>query len=184
MPGLVGTPFVMSGDLSTGALVASSILSSRMMAPIAQIAGIITRWQQTKVAMTGLDSIMQLPIDQPEHQRLIHKKFIEGQYSITNAAFTHQVDGQKVAVSIDSLEIKAGERIAILGRNGSGKSSLLNALSGMMHQKSGEVILDGININDIDPADLRRDIGYLSQNSRLFFGSLRENITLGSPGTG
>ncbi|MBS1207233.1 MAG: putative ATP-binding protein of [Proteobacteria bacterium] len=178
---LVGTPFVMSGDLSTGALVASSILSSRMMAPIAQIANIITRWQQTKVAMTGLDSIMQLPIDQPEHQRLIHKKFIEGKYSIKNASFMHHADGQKIAVSVDSLEINAGERIAILGRNGSGKSSLLNALSGMMHQRSGEVILDGININDIDPADLRRDVGYLSQNSRLFFGSLRENITLGSP---
>ncbi|KKB03454.1 type I secretion system permease/ATPase [Pantoea anthophila] len=178
---LAGTPFVMSGDLSTGALVASSILSSRMMAPIAQIASIITRWQQTKVAMTGLDAIMQLPVDQPEHQQLVHKKFIAGNYSIKNASFTHHAADQKIAVSIDSLEIKAGDRIAILGRNGSGKSSLLNVLSGLMQQQSGVVTLDGININDIDPADLRRDIGYLSQKSRLFFGSLRDNITLGSP---
>lgn len=178
---LVGTPFVMSGELSTGALVAASILSSRMMAPIAQIASIITRWQQTKVAMKSLDSIMQLPVDQPEHQKLIHKSYIAGQYRIKNAAFTHHADSNNIAVRINDLEIKPGERIAILGRNGSGKSSLLNALCGMMHQPAGDVILDDININDIDPADLRRDIGYLSQSSRLFYGSLRENITLGSP---
>lgn len=178
---LVGTPFVMSGDLSTGALVAASILSSRMMAPIAQIASIITRWQQTKVAMKSLDSIMQLPVDQPENKRLIHKHFITGNYLISNAAFTHHADSRNIAIKINSLHIKPGERIAILGRNGSGKSSLLNALSGMMFQTSGEVILDDININDIDPADLRRDIGYLNQRSRLFYGSLRENITLGSP---
>ena len=178
---LVGTPFVMSGELSTGALVAASILSSRMMAPIAQIASIITRWQQTKVAMKSLDSIMQLPVDQPEHQKLIHKSYIAGKYRIKNAAFTHHADSNNIAVRINALEINPGERIAILGRNGSGKSSLLNALCGMMHQPIGDVILDDININDIDPADLRRDIGYLSQSSRLFYGSLRENITLGSP---
>lgn len=178
---LVGTPFAMTGDLSTGALVASSILSSRMMAPISQIAGLLTRWQQTKVAIAGLDSIMDLPTDHPENVKRVHKAALSGNYKLSDAVFRHHAASRQVALSVSHLQIKAGERIAILGRNGSGKSSLLNALAGTMIHESGSLTLDDIRMDNIDPADLRRDIGYLSQKSRLFFGSIRENLMLGMP---
>ncbi|HEJ7122196.1 ATP-binding cassette subfamily C protein LapB/adhesin transport system membrane fusion protein [Serratia marcescens] len=178
---LVGTPFVMEGKLSTGALVASSILSSRMMAPISQIANILTRWQQTKVAISGIDNIMKLPVDHQEDSRMVHKPAIYGKYKIRDAAFIHNDESTMAAVKIKKLDIKPGERIALLGRNGSGKSSLLSALAGMMLKTNGELILDDINLYNIDPSDVRRDVGYLTQHSRLFYGTIRENLTLGMP---
>lgn len=178
---LVGTPLAMSGELSTGALVASSILSSRMMAPISQLAGILTRWQQTKVAIAGLDSLMNLPVDNPQGSQRVHKPSLQGHYLLKDTRFRHHISSSHAALHVNALEIYPGERIALLGRNGGGKSSLLNALAGLMICEEGVMTLDGIKPENIDPADLRRDIGYLSQRSRLFYGSVRENLTLGMP---
>jgi len=177
----VGTPLAMSGELSTGALVASSILSSRMMAPISQIAGILTRWQQTKVAISGLDSLMHLPVDNPLGSHQVHKPDLRGHYVLQDAQFRHHASSRQCAVQIKALTIHPGEKIALLGRNGSGKSSLLSALAGSMLCEKGVITLDHIKQENIDPADLRRDIGYLSQRSRFFYGSIRENLMLGMP---
>ncbi|MGC0809186.1 type I secretion system permease/ATPase [Pantoea agglomerans] len=178
---LAGTPLAMSGELSTGALVASSILSSRMMAPISQIAALLTRWQQTKVAIAGLGSLMNLPTDTPPNSHRVHKPSLRGAYVLKDALFRHHVSSQVCPVRIDELTIQPGENIALLGRNGSGKSSLLGALAGTMICEKGVITLDNIRLENIDPADLRRDIGYLSQRSRLFYGSIRENLMLGMP---
>ncbi|WP_058913933.1 type I secretion system permease/ATPase [Entomohabitans teleogrylli] len=178
---LAGTPLAMSGELSTGALVAASILSSRMMAPVSQLANILTRWQQTKVAISGLDSIMHTPTDYPEQGRRIHKASLSGHYAFKDTLFRHHINSPRPALAIPELNITAGEKIAILGRNGSGKSSLLSALAGQMLCERGTLTLDNIHIDNLDPADLRRDIGYLPQHARLFYGTLRENLTLGAP---
>ncbi|WP_256122530.1 type I secretion system permease/ATPase [Enterobacter pasteurii] len=176
-----GTPLAMNGELSTGALVAASILSSRMMAPIAQIANILTRWQQTKVAIAGLDSIMELPTNDLRSGRRVHKPYLRGHFMLQDAAFRHHTTSRQNAIHIDALEINPGEKIALLGRNGSGKSSLLNALAGNMLCVNGVMTLDNIRLDNIDHGDLHRDIGLLSQRSRLFHGSIRENLTLGMP---
>nr|WP_233614064.1 type I secretion system permease/ATPase [Citrobacter freundii] len=177
----VGTPLAMNGELSTGALVAASILSSRMMAPVAQVANILTRWQQTKVAIVGLDSIMKLPTDDARGGRRVHKPYLRGHFVLKDTAFRHHTTSRQNAIAIDDLEIKAGEKIALLGRNGSGKSSLLNALAGNMLCVNGVTTLDNIRLDNLDPGDLHRDIGLLSQRSRLFHGSIRENLALGMP---
>ncbi|MEG8046250.1 ATP-binding cassette domain-containing protein [Sphingomonas aerolata] len=85
------------------------------------------------------------------------------------------------ALTVQTLDIAAGERIALLGRNGAGKSTLLQGLSGMLQPVSGEILLDGLALHQVDPADVRRDVGLLTQTSRLFHGTLRENLTLGAP---
>lgn len=174
-----GAPMVMSGEMSTGVLVAASILSSRMLAPLSSVTGVLNRWQQAKIAANGLDQLMQLPLDNPSDGSRIHRSAIDGRYELTQAVFSY--DGQTPALSVKQLRIEPGERIAILGRNGAGKSTLLQALSGLQEPLAGKVSLDDVTLSHIDPADVRRDVALLTQNARLFYGSLRENLLLGSP---
>lgn len=176
---VVGAPMVIAGDLTTGSLVAASMLASRMMAPMAQLTHVLTRWQQAKVALEGIDKLMQSPVDHPEGEARVHLPAIHGEYHLRQAVFRYSPEATP-ALSIGQLSIAPGERIAVLGRNGAGKSTLLQALGGAMDLAQGEVTLDGIALAHLDPADLRRDVGLLAQHARLFHGTLRENLTLGS----
>lgn len=177
---LFGAPMVMEGTLSVGSLVAASILASRMMAPMSQITNVMSKWQQAKVALSSLDQIMASKVDHPEAENLVHRPVIRGDFRLTDAVF-HYPGVDLPALTVDSLAIAPGERIAVLGRNGAGKSTLLQALVGAIEARSGQVLLDGVNLMHIDPADVRRDIGLVSQNSRLFHGTVRENLLLGAP---
>ena len=178
---LVGSFAVMDGEMTTGALVACSILSSRMLAPIMPIVGILGRLQQAKVAKQSLDELMKKPVDQPEHRHLIHRPMLNGHYEFTGVTFKYSDDDPKPSLMIPKLEIRPGEKIAILGRNGAGKSSLLQLLSGMQQPVQGKIKLDSVELGLIDPTDVRRDLGLLNQNAHLFFGTVRENLTLGAP---
>ncbi|HQV24640.1 MAG: type I secretion system permease/ATPase [Acinetobacter sp.] len=178
---LVGCFAVMKGDMTTGALVACSILSSRMLGPIAQISGVLGRLQQAKVAKTSLDELMKKPVDQAEHAHLIHRAALHGQYELSQTLFKYAEDDAQATLAIQKLEIRAGEKIAILGRNGAGKSTLLQLLAGMQEPVQGKIKLDGVDLGLIDPADVRRDMGLLNQNAHLFFGTVRENLKLGAP---
>ena len=178
---LVGCFAVMKGEMTTGALVACSILSSRMLAPISQLTGVLGRLQQAKVAKTGLDELMKRSVDQPDYSHLVHRPVIQGNYELNGVVFKYGEDDPRPSLVIPKLEIKPGEKIAILGRNGAGKSTLLQLLSGMQTPIQGKVKLDGIDLGLIDPSDVRRDMGLLNQNSQLFYGSIRENLTLGAP---
>ena len=178
---LVGAFAVMDGEMTVGSLVACSILSSRMLAPISQLAGVLGRLQQAKVAKKGLDELMSKPVDQPDHTSLIHRPAIQGHYELAGVTFKYGPDDPKPTLVIPKLEIKPGEKIAILGRNGAGKSTLLQLLSGMQEPVQGKVKLDGVELNLIDPSDVRRDMGLLNQGAQLFYGTVRENLTLGAP---
>ena len=178
---LVGCFAVMDGEMTTGALVACSILSSRMLAPISQITGILGRLQQAKVAKKSLDELMQKPVDQADQAHLLHKEVLNGEYELKNVMFQYTEEDPRPSLAIRQLKIKAGEKIAILGRNGAGKSTLLQILSAMQFPTNGSVHLDGLDISLIDPADVRRDMGLLNQNAHLFYGTIRENLTLGAP---
>jgi ATP-binding cassette, subfamily C, bacterial LapB len=174
-----GAPMVMAGEMSTGVLVAASMLSSRMLAPLASVTQLINRWQQARVARDALDKLMALPVDTPAEARSIHKPLLHGHFKLSGAVFGHTPKTPVLAVA--ALEIKPGERVAILGRNGAGKSTLLSGLSGLLEPIAGDIRVDGITMGLLDSADLRRDIGYMGQNARLFHGTLRENLALGAP---
>ena len=178
---LVGCFAVMKGEMTTGALVACSILSSRMLGPISQITGVLGRWQQAKVAKNGLDELMKKPVDRPDRAQLIHRKVILGDYDLKGVVFKYGDDDPRPTLVIPQLRIKAGEKVAILGRNGAGKSTLLQLLSGMQLPVQGKIGLDGVDQSLIDPDDIRRDMSLLNQNAHLFFGTIRENLTLGAP---
>lgn len=175
-----GAPMVISGDITTGALVGASILGSRMLAPMSQLSQMLGRLQQARIAKNGLDQIMQMPVDQPEQEQRIEVSRIHGRYCCREARFSYG-QGMPPALQIRELRIEPGERIAVLGKNGAGKSTLLQAMSGLLPPVEGEILLDGLALGHIDPADVRRDVGLLTQNSRLFHGTLRDNVTMGLP---
>lgn len=178
---LVGCFLVMKGELTTGALVGTSILASRAIAPLAQISGVLARWQSAKVARKGLDELMRRPVDQEERNKFVHKSVLKGQYQLQGALFYYDEETKKPDLMIGKLNINVGERVAILGRNGAGKSTLLQVLAGMQTIQEGELLMDNISMRHLDPADVRRDVAFLSQNSRLFFGTIFENLTMGRP---
>ncbi|CAM5208060.1 Toxin RTX-I translocation ATP-binding protein [Castellaniella defragrans] len=174
-----GAPQVMSGDMSTGVLVAASILSSRMLAPLASLAQVLNRWQQAKVATDALDQIMNLPLDHADDGTRVQRAALLGHYELRQALFSY--NGTVPALRVGKLDIQPGERIGVLGRNGSGKSTLLQALSGLLEPQMGTLVLDDVALAHLDPADVRRDVSLLTQNARLFYGTLRENLQLGAP---
>lgn len=178
---MVGAPRVIDGEMTTGAIVAASLLASRMIAPMTTLCGVLARWQQVKAAKEGLDSIMQLPVENNQDESKVHCDVLYGHYLFHGAAFRYHSEDSAIALKIAKLEIRAGERVAILGRNGAGKSTLLQALTGGMELVEGELRLDNLNLAHLDMADVRRNVGLISQNARLFFGTLRENLTLGAP---
>ncbi|MAW91607.1 MAG: type I secretion system permease/ATPase [Altererythrobacter sp.] len=175
----LGAPQVMNAEMSTGVLVAASILVSRMLAPLSSITTVLNRWQQARVATEALDQLMQQPVDDPIDGGFVHRPNLGGRFTFKDAKFSY--DGETTALAISKLEIVEGERVAVLGRNGAGKSTLLNALSGLMQPASGSVLLDGLEMGHIDPADVRRDVCLLNQQAQLFHGTLRENLKLGAP---
>ncbi|MBO1907987.1 type I secretion system permease/ATPase [Microvirga sp. 3-52] len=174
-----GAPMVMAGEMSTGVLVAASMLSSRMLAPLASVTQILNRWQQAQVARKALDGLMALPVDAPEEGQRIHKPSIRGDFRLKDAVFGHSP--QTPVLKVGQMTITPGERIAILGRNGAGKSTLLAGLAGLLEPLGGEIRVDDVVMGLIDPTDVRRDIGLMGQGARLFHGTLRENLTLGAP---
>ena len=178
---LVGCFAVIAGEMTTGALVACSILASRMLGPISAFTGVLGRLQQAKTAKTSLDELMKKAVDYPEKAHLIHKPMLYGNYALQHVIFKYDVESAKNDLMLAQLNIKAGEKIAILGRNGAGKSTLLNLLCGMQTPHQGQIELDGVDLHLLDPTDIRRDVGLLNQNAQLFFGTIRENLSLGAP---
>lgn len=176
-----GAPMVIAGDMTTGALVGASILGSRMMGPIGQVTQVLNRLQQARIGIQGVDQIMALPVDAPDAEQRLQAPAIRGEFALRAATFAYGEDTGPPALTVPELDIGAGEKVALLGRNGAGKSTLLQALSGLLPPVSGEVLVDGLALHQVDPADVRRDIGLLGQNSRLFHGTLRDNLTLGAP---
>ena len=163
--------------ITMGALIAAVILSGRALSPLAQVAGLATRFQQAKLALEGLNNIIERPIERVPERKYISPSNIQGNITFENTCFQYQEDG-KPAVSNLNLQIRAGEKIGILGRIGSGKSTMPKLASGLYDGSTGNVMLDNIDMRQIDPNFLRSQILLLGQSPRLFLGTLRENMDL------
>ncbi len=168
-----------SGKITMGALMACSIISNRALSPIAQIAGKIVQWQHAKEALKTLDEIMRLPTDRSSIAKMIIPGQFKGVLKAEDVGFGYE--NSRLAISNVNLKINPGDRIAIIGAVGSGKSTLIKLLSGLYKPSKGKIFLDEIDMSHIDPEYLRESIGYLTQDVRLFNGSLKYNLTLGLP---
>ncbi len=162
-------------ELSLGALIAIVMLSSRAVGPMGQIAALITSFEQTRTAFRSLDELMQQPVERPEGKSYVRRAAFEGAISFKNVDFSYP-DAAKKSLTGVSFSINPGEHVGIIGKVGSGKTTLLKLIIGLYQPESGSIAIDHIDINQIDPADLRKNIGYLSQDIELLRGTIRENI--------
>jgi ATP-binding cassette subfamily C protein LapB len=177
---IAGVYLISDHSLTVGGLIACSILTSRILAPFSQIAGLITRYFQTMQALRGVDNIMQQPVERPPGKSFVNRPTIRGDIEFRGVNFSYP--GNEVpALSNVSFRIAAGERVGIIGRIGSGKTTIEKLLLGLYEPDAGSIWIDGVDMQQIDPADLRRNIGYIAQDVVLFHGSLKDNIVFSAP---
>ena len=177
---ILGVYQIGAGELTTGALIACSILAGRAMAPLAQVAGVLNRYHQARAALDRLDTVMALPVERPADRRFLHRPRIEGALELKHVTFTYPRQNLPALADV-SFRIAPGERVGLVGRVGSGKTTVEKLLLGLYAPDSGAVLVDGTELRQMDPADLRRNIGCVPQDLFLFQGTLRENIALAAP---
>ncbi len=176
-----GVYLASSNELSLGGLIAAVILTTRAMAPMAQVANITAHYHEARTALKTLGSIMKLPVERESSRHYIHKDACNGEITFEHVNFSYPGQSGINALNDVSFHITAGERVGIIGRTGSGKSTIQKLLLGLYQPSTGLIKLDGLDIQQIDPDNLRKHLGYVPQDIQLFNRSLRDNITLGAP---
>lgn len=176
---IVGVYLITNGNLSMGALIACVILTGRAMAPLAQVAGLLTRMNQSREALEQLDELMKRPVERPVKKHFISKPNIKGHIKFQDVVF-HYPEQTVPALKNANFEIMPGERVGIIGAVGSGKTTIERLILNLYQPDSGSVQLDDTDVRQVDPGDLRRSVGAVQQSPQLFYGTVRENITMGN----
>ncbi|MCM2343616.1 MAG: type I secretion system permease/ATPase [Alphaproteobacteria bacterium] len=175
---VMGVWLITEGHISMGALIACVMLTSRAMAPLTQVAGLLTRLNQSREALRQLDEMMKKPVERPAGKHFIPMPTLDGRVEFRDVVFHYP--GQSVpALRNISFSVGRGERVGIIGAVGSGKTTLERLLLNLYQPDSGSVQIDGADVRQIDPGDLRRSVGAVQQSPNLFYGTVRENITMG-----
>jgi ATP-binding cassette, subfamily C, bacterial LapB len=177
---IIGAYLAADGKLTLGALIACTIITGRAVAPLTQLAGLLTRYHTATSALNALNRIMEAPVEREPGKSFVSRPRLDGRIDFRGVTFrypTQQVD----ALRETTFAIQPGMRVGVIGRMGSGKSTLARLLVGLYHPQSGNVLVDGVDTRQIEPADLRRNVGYMPQNVMLFSGSVRQNLTMGVP---
>lgn len=175
-----GVYLIGEGQLSMGGLIACTMLSSRAVAPLGQMVGLLMQYHNAKVALTSLEQVMANPVERPADANFVHRPELRGNIEFREVQFGYP-NTQVSALKGVSFNIKEGEKVVVIGRIGSGKTTLQKLLMGLYQTTGGAVSIDGVDVRQLDPADLRRNIGYVAQDVTLFYGTLRDNISIGAP---
>lgn len=177
---LFGMYMVQNGTLSVGGLIAAVILGGRAIAPIGQVANLMTRYHQADGALKTLDNIMSQPAERPNDKQFLHRPDLKGAISFQKVGFVYPGTDRKVLDDV-SFTIKPGEKVGIIGRVGSGKSTISKLIMGLYDPTEGAIMIDDTDHRQIDPADLRRNSAYIAQDVFLFSGNVRDNIAASRP---
>ena len=173
-----GVFLISDGSLSMGGLIACVILSGRVMGPLSQIAGLMTRLNQSRETLVQLDDLMKREVERPKGKNFVSQADVLGKIEFRDVSFSYP--NQPVpSLSNVNFTINAGERVGIIGAVGSGKTTVERLLINLYEPSSGSVQIDGSDVRQINPGDLRRNIGAVQQSPQLFYGSVRDNITMG-----
>jgi ATP-binding cassette subfamily C protein LapB len=177
----VGVYLVGDKLLTTGALIACTIIAGRALAPLSMVASLLTRYHQSMSALAALNAIMSAPRERPRDRSFVHRPALGGDIRFQDVSFKYPGSELEALAGV-SFAIQEGDRVGIIGRIGSGKTTLAKLLVALYQPQGGSILVDGTDTRAIDPADLRRAVGYLPQNIVLFAGSVRDNLLLGAPG--
>ncbi|MCB1915564.1 MAG: type I secretion system permease/ATPase [Rhodocyclaceae bacterium] len=174
---VTGVYLIGENELTLGGLIACSMLGSRALQPVGQVTALLTQYHNASTALKSLDEILRQPVERPEGSNFVTRRGFDGDIEFRDLSFAYP--GQETqALRNVSLQIRAGEHVAILGRVGSGKTTLQKLILGLYQPTEGALLIDGIDLRQLDPAELRRHVGYVSQDASMFYGSLRENLTI------
>jgi ATP-binding cassette subfamily C protein LapB len=174
-----GVYLILNGQLTTGALIGCSILLSRTLGPLGQVAGLMARWQHTKAAFNAMDRIMQLPGLHNSNKTYVQIKRAQENLVLSGVRFSYPRSDQTV-VDIPKLSFHMGEVVALMGPVGSGKSTVLKLLAGLHAPTQGQLLLDGLDVAHLSPADWRAQVAWVGQDAVLFRASLRDNLLIAS----
>jgi ATP-binding cassette subfamily C protein LapB len=175
-----GMYLVADKQMSVGALIACVLLSSRAIAPVGAVAALVNKYHQAKSAYRSLDGIMRLPVERPRDKKFLHRPVLKGSISFRDVEFSYPRTNRPVLTGVN-LSIREGEKVAIVGRIGSGKSTIVKLIVDFYEPTRGTVLIDDADLRQIDPADLRRNIAYMGQDTALMSGTIRDNIVMGRP---
>ena len=177
---IVGVFLILDGKITVGVLVASTMLSGRVLAPITGIATVITRAAQTFVTLKAINRIMHLERERPPERIYVARRVEKGSVTFENVSFSYP-GSNDAALDKVSFKIAGGERVGVIGRVGSGKTTVGRLICGFYEPTDGKVLIDDVDARQYDPADLRTGVGFVLQDTDLFFGKIRDNIALGRP---
>ena len=173
-----GVYMVFAGEFTVGSIIAVSILSTRTLSPITQLSGVLSRWQNMKTSLDALEGIIGSAQERSADKTYLRRVQMNGEIELKNVKFMHS--GSEIpSLQVGALNLKPGTNLAVLGENGSGKSTLLRVLSGLYYPTEGEMVVDKLDVRQIDPMDIRNNIGLLPQELSLNRGTIRENLGVG-----
>lgn len=176
---MIGVYEVAAGNLTVGGLIAATILTTRAIASMGSVVGLTARFNQAYTALKMLDAIVNLPAERSRSMRYIHRPKLEGDVEFVDVDFSYP-DQKLKALKNVSFKFKAGEKVALIGRMGSGKTTIEKLILGLYQPDSGTLLLDGIDSRQLDPVEVRASIGYVPQEVYLFRGTVRDNIAIAS----
>ena len=174
-----GVYLIHAGYLSMGGLIAVTMLGGRAIMPLGQAVGLLMQYQNARTALESLEKLMSDPVERGDDE-FIHRPELNGDIEFRDVSFSYPGQAEPALKNV-SFSIRAGEKVVVIGRTGSGKSTLQRLILGLYKPTDGVIRIDGIDQRQLDPADLRRNIGFVGQDATLFYGTLRENISIGAP---
>ncbi|MFA7438082.1 type I secretion system permease/ATPase [Castellaniella sp.] len=177
---IIGVYLAAESQISLGGIIAASMIASRCLTPLGQVAGLLMQYHQAKTSLASVDQAMEMPVEHPEGRQFVPRTRLRGEIEFRNVSFTYP-GSEQPAISKVSFKISPGEKVGVIGRVGSGKSTIEKLILGLYQPSSGMVLVDGVDVGQIDPIDLRRNMGYVAQDAMLFYGSLKDNLLLSAP---
>lgn len=177
---LIGVYLVQASQLSMGGIIAASMIAGRCIAPLGQVAGLLMQYHNAKTSLASIDNYMKMPVEHDKSREFIARPVVHGGIEFRNVSFSYP-QAQQASLNEVSFVVEPGEKVGIIGRIGSGKTTLEKLILGLYQPSEGSILVDGVDIRQIDPIDLRRSIGHVPQDPMLFYGTLKHNLMVGAP---